>query len=261
MPQPTYRAALIRWALLSGRMKYSDVESLLRNDRDWWSLQKTILSIEENKFGRPSFEALLNLAVRGANSDAARVAASRIFDNSLAVHSPHGGCHWAARLLLRNVGLIRYLGRPPSMISDVLSYAVKFDVSYDWRGHLGTSHNAAERLMLLSKQRFETDIDAFIVSLDSFCDLVMRQIYQRRGFNMTANYGNVLGSGAPSWLKLDFPKLMAGFYGLHQLRIRSFTAHPKHKTGALNKRIKHGQYYRIRKSLVDAFAELATVLP
>jgi len=260
-PQPTYRAALIRWALLSARMKYSDTVSLLQYDRDWWALQKTILSLEENKFGRPSFESLLNLAVRGSNSDATRVAASRIFGESLTVHLPHGTCHWAARLLLRNVGLVRYLGRPPSLIPDVLSYAVKFSTLYDWRNHLGTSHDAAERLIILSKQRFETDIDAFIVSLDSFCDLVVREVYRRRGFVMTANYGNVLGAGAPAWLRVDFPDLLIGFSKLHQLRIRSFTAHPRHTTGTLNKRIKHAQYYRIRKSLVYAFAELVRVLP
>lgn len=260
-PQPTYRAALIRWALLSTRMNYYDVEGLFKNDRDWWSLQKAILNLDESKFGRPSFEALLNLGAQSRNPDAARVAASLIFRGSLAVHAPHSACHWSARLLLRNVGLIPYAGRAPSLIPDVIAYTVKFSTSYDWIGLFGGSHAQAERLAILSKQRYETDIDAFVVSLDSFCDLVMRQIYLRRGHVMTAAYGNVLTSGAPGWLKTDFPILTNGFLKLHQLRIRSFTAHPKHKTGIPNKRIKHGQFFKIRKTLVDAFSELSRMLP
>jgi hypothetical protein len=260
-PQPTYRAALIRWALLSARISFTDVEGLLRAERDWWVQQETLLQLDENKFGRPSFESLLNLGLRVGEPDPARVAGSLIFVNALTVHKPHSNCHWATRLLLRNVGLVPYAGRPPSLIPGVLAYAAKFDKPYNWQRLFGGAHGSAERMAILAKQRFETDIDAFIVSLDSFCDLIMRQIYHHHGFVMKADYGNVLTAGAPGWLKADFPTLLIGFDKLHKLRIRSFTAHPRHKTGALNRRITHAQYFRIRKLLVSAFDELARVLP
>jgi hypothetical protein len=38
-PQPTYKVALARWALLSGRMTYRDFETLLFSERDWWVRQ------------------------------------------------------------------------------------------------------------------------------------------------------------------------------------------------------------------------------
>jgi hypothetical protein len=261
-PQPTYRAALIRLAILSARITFRDVEGLVRGERDWWVQQQILMCLDENKFGQPSYQALLNLAMRSAHPDPARIAASLVFSNSLTVLGQHGDCHWAARLLLRNVGLIPYAGRPPSLIPGVLAYTVKFKTPYNWQRLFGGDHAAAERLAILSKQRFETDIDAFAVSLDSFCDLVTRRLYQHRGYVMTASYGNVLTAGAPAWLRNDFPNLTTGFARLHKLRIRSFTAHPRDlKTGALNRRITHRQYFRARRGLVAALEELEQVLP
>src|SRR5262249_3047974 len=104
--------------------------------------------------------------------------------------------------------------------------------------------------------------DAFVVSLDSLFDLVTSRLYHHRGFVMKATYGSVLGTGAPAWLRTDFPVLLKEFGKLHKLRIRSFTAHPRdQKTGKPNKRITHAQYYRVRKGLQLALQELTRVLP
>jgi hypothetical protein len=243
-------------------MSFVDVESLIRNERDWWVRQELLTFLNESRFGRPSFEALLNLGMRVSDPDPARVAASLAFSNSIAIHRPYRDCHWAARLLLRNVGLIPYAGRPPSLIPEILSYTVKVATPYNWQRLFGPAHATAERLAILCKQRFETDIDAFVVSLDSFCDLIARQIYHHRGHRMTTPYGNAITAGAPGWFRTDFPNLMRGFAHLHRLRITSFTAHPRDlRTGALNKRIRHAQYYRLRKELLSSFAELQRVLP
>jgi Reverse transcriptase (RNA-dependent DNA polymerase) len=262
VPQPTYRVALIRWAILSTRMTFADVEGLVRGERDWWVRQELLSCFDEKRFGRPSFELLLNLGMKAADPDPARVAASLVFENSLSAHRPHQDNHWAARILLRNVGLIPYAGRPPSLIPVILGYVMQFTTPYNWQRLFGGAHDAAERFAILSKQRFETDIDAFVVSLDSFCDLILRQIFQHRGHTMNTAYGNALKTGAPAWLRADFPSLMQGFGRLRELRIRSFTAHPRHqKTGALNRRITHTQYHRVRRLLVSSFEELTRALP
>jgi hypothetical protein len=260
VPQPTYKSTLIRWALLSARMSFVDLEALVRNEKDWWVRQDILTHLDENRFGRPSFQLLLNFGMRSIEPDPARVAAWLLFSHSLAVDKPYNDCHWAARLLMRNVGFIPYAGRAPSLIPGVLLYTVRFAGPYNWQRFFGISHTAAERLSIVSKQRFETDIDAFVVSLDSFCDLLMRQIFHHRGHTMTASYGSVLAT-PPAWLRIDFANLVRAFHRLHQLRIRSFTAHPRHRTGAFNKRITHTQYYRARKPLEFAFQELARVLP
>jgi len=208
-------------------------------------------------------QALLNDGMRLKDDpDSARVAASLIFAKSLVVARPYADCHWVARLLLKNVKLIPSAGRPASLIPGVMAYTVKFTMAYDWERLFGPTHSVAEKLAILAKQRFETDVDAFVVSLDSLCDLITQRVYEHRGHVMPFNqYGNVLTRGAPPWLRSDFPSLLIGFDRLHQMRIHSFTAHPSQRTGAPNSRITHHQYYRLRKVLLPAFEELARVLP
>lgn len=262
VPQPTYKAALLRWALLSSRMTFSDVDSQIRQERDWWVRQSLLTHLDEGKFGRPSYELLLNIAMRASDPESTRVAASLIFDKSLSVRPPHSSYHWAARLLLRNVGLIRYEGRPPSLIPGILTYTLKYSGQYNWQHFFGSDHAPAERIAVMSKRRFETDIDAFVVSLDSFFELLLRQIYRHRGHTLRASYGNALRAGSPAWFSADFPILRNALTRLHDLRIRSFTAHPRHlKTGAVNRRITHSQYYRLRKALVFGLDELSIQLP
>ena len=112
-----------------------------------------------------------------------------------------------------------------------------------WIGAFCAYPRAAEQIAIKAKQRFETDIDACVVSFDSFCDAVMRKVYEKNGSTMSASYGNAIGAASPGWLRA-LPLLKNGFHLTHQLRIRSFTAHPVHtKTGTSNKRIKHAQFY------------------
>ena len=260
-PQATYRASLIKWALLSNRMTYLDIQTLIQNERDWWVRQDHVANLDQIRLGRPSYDALLNIAMRTSDPEPARVAAAALFDVSGVVAPPTDQCHWAARLLLRNVGLLAYAGRPPSQIPGVLNYVIKFSTFYNWQLFFGSAHDAGERLAIVAKQRFETDIDAFVVNLDSFCDLLTRKIFEHRGHVMRTTYGNAIGAGASAWFRADFPALMHGFAALHQLRIRSFTAHPRHSTGALNRRITHWQFYRVRKDVLLAFQELGRQLP
>jgi hypothetical protein len=261
IPQPTFRAALLRWALLSSRMTFAEIDAIIKSETDWWVLQDFVQSLEGSRLGRPSFESLMNSALRQAAPDVSRVAASLIFGSSLSVHKPFGTCTWVARVLLRFAGLIPYAGRPPSLIPDVVGYTLKFGAPYNWQKLFGSDHGDAERFLILSKQRYETDIDAFVVSLDSFFDLVLRHIFKHRAKSFSSTYGSYLGTSAPAWLKAEFPTLLPALYKLHQLRVKSFTAHPRYRSGPINKRITHAQFYRVRKELVAGLSELVARLP
>lgn len=262
-PQPSYKAALARWALLSGRMTYRDFDTLLMGERDWWVRQEMLHNLDPAKFGAPGYGALLNASVRVADDpDFARAGAALLFQSGLSLTKPNDDCALPARLLLRATKVIPKAGRSPSLIGTVISYILGTPkTSYDWQRFFGADHAAVEQIAIKAKQRFETDIDACVVSFDSFCDAAMRKIYQKRGLTMPA-YGSAVGGSAPAWLRA-LPLLKGGFYAAHQLRIQSYTAHPVHlRTGAANKRIKHFQFYKVRKLLADAFRELeASVVP
>jgi Reverse transcriptase (RNA-dependent DNA polymerase) len=256
-PQPTYKAALVRWALLSGRMDFADYAGFLRNETDWWVRQSVVRYLEVDRYGPASFAALLNRSMREDDPELARASAAILFQNGASLHHPYNDCNLAARLLLKSVKIIPRAGRHPSLIDGILAYVLKRNKSnYDWQRFFGSEHRNAEQIAIIAKQRFETDIDAFVVVFDSFCDNVLRKLYEHQGSHMKTVYGSALAAGAPRWLR-QMPALQNGFAALHRLRVRSFTAHPwDQKTGAFNKRIKHAQYFTVRKHLVAAYAEL-----
>jgi Reverse transcriptase (RNA-dependent DNA polymerase) len=261
-PQPTYKVALAQWALLSGRMTYRDFEALIFSERDWWVRQGMLHHLDRNKFGDAGYSALLNASMRvDGGPDFSRASAALLFQSSLPLAKPYNDCAVSARLLLRATKIIPKAGRAPSLIGPVVSYVLGTPrTPYDWQRFFGTDHAAVEQIAIKAKQRFETDIDACVVSFDSFCDAAMRKIYQKRGLTMP-NYGAAVGGAAPAWLRA-LPSLKAGLYALHQLRITSYTAHPVHtRTGTANTRIKHAQFYRVRKLLVGAFRELEANIP
>lgn len=60
-------------------------------------------------------------------------------------------------------------------------------------------------------------------------------------------------------LQTALPKTCAGFSVLHELRLESVTAHPRHKrTGKPTRRLKHHDLYKVRACLRDAFQEIVT---
>ncbi len=221
----------------------------MRGLPDWWVRLQLLMFLDEARLGPPSYELLLNMGMRAADADLSRVAASNIFLQSRSVFRPYSDLNLAARLLLRNVGLIRSAGHPPSLIPKILSYSVGLKGDMTGSAFLVQIILQRRRSEFLCKQRFETDIDAFVVSLDSLCALILRRFIDIAG-TPTASYGSALGAGAPSWLVSDFPDLIQGFSKLHALRIPSPTAHPHHTTGAPNKRITRRQYDRVRKDVL-----------
>ena len=263
-PQPSFRSALVRWAMLSGRMTYADFEALLLGERDWWVRQEIVRYLDTNKFGAPGYAALLNSSMRVEGApDFSRAASALLFQAGMPLIYPHNDCAVSAQILLRSTKVIPKASRVPSLIGPIVAYILNIPkTQYDWTRFFGADHRAAEQIAIKSKQRFETDIDACAVLFDSFCDAVMRKIYEKRGASMSASYGNVIGAGAPPWLRA-LPRLKYGFYVAHQLRVSSYTAHPVHtKTGLANARIKHFHFYKIRKPLAEAFQELeASIVP
>jgi hypothetical protein len=238
-------------------MTFADFDSLVRRETDWWVKSAILRYLDPLKFGMPTFEAMLNKELRQAEPEPARCAAGMLFQTGGKISRPYVDIHVAGRLMLRTLNLIPSAGRPPTRINHILAYVLRTPpTSFDCRKFFASNHDDAERMAIAVKQRFETDIDAFVVSLDSLCDAIVRQLYRINSSTMTANYGSVLKGAAPAWLRA-FPQLLDGFGKLHSLRINSFTAHPHNqKTGRPNRRIKHYHFGRIRKAVLAALSEI-----
>lgn len=253
-PQPTLRAAAWRWLLHENNVTYKQLSDALSKESDGWVVKEIIAGINPDAFGAASTEAILNWAIEHQSHDAARLAASAIVQYGYRILAGTKVSDAARPILFTGRKLPR-MGKPASRIHSILSYILDSRlVEMDWRKFFNVQHDDAEKLAFNAKKYYETSIDACILALDSFCDIVFERVYEllRPGVNMP-KYGHALKDQICA---NALPLTCAGFSELHQLRIQSATAHPRHKAGA-GRRLKHYEYYRVRPKLIAAMNELA----
>jgi len=259
-PQPTYKAALIAWALSNNRLTYAEFEKLLADEIDWWVKKDALKYLRKDQYGGASYEQLLNEVIRKGGVEPARVGALKIIDDDVRVHNPYKNANEAARLLLYAAGKIRHIGQPESMVGTVLSYVLdKRFPAFDWKTTLGVQHEAAEHISFTVKRNYESDINGCIVTLDSLCDLLWEAIFIKElPGKIYGKYGAMLKHPT---LVARYPKTTQGLHDLHQLRLQSVTAHPRNtKTGSSTRRLKHGDFYKVRPRLRDAIDEIISIV-
>ena len=257
-PQPTYEAALTAWVLSWNRLTYAEFSARLKGMTDWWVAKDVLKYLHRDQYGKASFQSLLNNVAHKQSAEPARVAALKIEDDGLSLRRPHKKAHEAARLLLHASGKIRAVGRPDSMVPAVLTYVVRVKTGlFDWHKFFGAKHAHAEHIAFTIKRNFESDINACIVTLDSFCDLIWEEVFERElPTKKYGAYGSMLKHAA---LIAKYPVAATAFYDLHQLRLQSVTAHPRNK-GATTRRLKHYDYRKMRPRIEAAIRELITVV-
>ena len=192
----------------------------------------------------------------------ARIAATRLLQDNVKLTTPYGDVETTAKQILKASRIIRVVGQPESRINQILAYIIgRNETAYDWKKLLGPDHTHAERMMIFLKRNRESNIDAFLVQLDSYCDFLTSVLYKRLkpGKSYPAFGSAIKDPGLISAL----PNMMACFAKLHALRLESTTAHPRSlKTGKATRRLKHRDFYKIRKEVIQAFDELErTIAP
>ena len=93
------------------------------------------------------------------------------------------------------------------------------------------------------------------MTLDSLADLIWEAVYviELPGKSY-GQYGAMLKHPT---LVGKYPRGSSGLDALHQLRLQSVTAHPRHsKTGTGTRRLKHSDYYKVRPQVRDAIEEI-----
>jgi retron-type reverse transcriptase len=254
--QPSYKEALLGWALNAKAITFAEYDGLLVNEKDWWVRKCALRDLSPDLFGAATYTDFLNRQMRSGESEVARVAAGRLIDASLKLSKPYGDVETTAKHSLKAARIIRSVGQPSSRINEILAYILKRNPTiYDWKVYFGAAHTHAERMMLILKRNREANIDAFLVQLDSWCDEVFSHIYTRlKPGKIRPSYGAALRDVG---LLAQLPLLMTSFLRLHKLRLESTTAHPRDlKSGAATRRLKHRDFYSIRNDLILAFDEL-----
>jgi hypothetical protein len=258
--QPSYKEALLAWALTTRTLAFAEYERVLFDELDWWVQKCALRELAKSLFGPGTYADLINRSMRVVGGELARIAAARLLQDAVRLGSPYGGIDAAAKRTLKAAGVIRSAGQPETRIHDILAYILgRKRTSYGWKKFFGKEHRHAERMMIFLKRNRESNIDAFLVQMDSFCDLLTAEVFGRVvvGKNYPA-YGSALAH--PTLLAL-LPVAMAAFHKLHALRLESTTAHPRTKTpGKPTRRLKHSDFYKLRPEMINAFDEFERVI-
>lgn len=258
--QPTYKEALIAWAMHAGQINHSEYVALRDQEPDWWVRKSMLGELNPAQFGPGTYRDLLNDALRVDDSDTAMCAAARLVKEGIALRRPYGDVHETGKIILRTAKVIKSAGSRPSHIGPVFKYVLKRRASsYDWQKFFGSGHRHAEQMAIFLKQGFETDIDTFLTRFDSMADEITAELFRRL----------VPGKKYPPYgcavhhptLAAALPLTMGAFQTLHNLRLASMTAHPRSlKTGAKTRRLTQRDYQKIRPALLAAFNELESLL-
>ncbi len=260
--QPSYKEALIGWVVNAKTVTFAEFESIVANEKDWWVKKCSLRELTCDLFGLASYTDFLNRRLRDSEPEVARIAAERLIDENLRLGKPYGDVEITAKHSLRVARIIRAVGQPDSRINEIVSYILKRQHSnYDWRTFFGNRHGHAERMMISLKKNLETNIDPFIVQLDSWCDELFFHAYRRLRPNVKyTNYGAALTDNSIAPI---LPNTMGTLLKLHNLRLESITAHPRTKRiGSATRRLKHREFYALRNELAVAFDELeANIFP
>ncbi len=257
--QPTFKGALIRWGFLARTLTFAEAEALLEHETDWWVKMRSIRALAPDTFGPPSYAYLINQLLREPVGEVANLSASRMLLEGIPLVKPYGDVSDGAKRTLKAAGKIKISGRPASRINEILGYIFKRGVTvYSWDTFFGAGHKQAELMMIFLKRNRETNIDAFLVQLDSYSDLLTAEIWSRlkpsKGY---PNFGHAIKDAT---LTATLPNLMGAFLTLHDLRLQSTTAHPRQKAGIPTRRLKHRDFYKLRPALVAGFDEFEAVI-
>ena len=258
--QPTYKEALVAWGISERSLGYAEYNALLFGEPDWWVQKRMLRRLEQPLFGEGTYADLLNRVLRLMSGEASRIAASRVVLESIKLVKPYGDVNVAAKHILKTAGVIRSSGQPETRINQILSYILsRTENTYDWKVLFGVSHRHAELMTVLLKRNFESNIDAFLVQLDSYCDLVTEMVWKKlKPGKSYPSYGHAIKDAV---LGAALPNTMAAFLHLHDLRLQSATAHPRTtKTGKPTRRLKHRDFYALRPALASAFDEFERVV-
>jgi reverse transcriptase-like protein len=258
--QPTYKASLVNWGLAERTLSFAEYEKIAFNELDWWVKKSSLSELRSSLFGPPTYADLLNRFSRASESEVSRIAASRLLQEGIKLITPYGNVEGSAKRILKAAGAIRAVGQPASRINDILAYILsRAHTEYDWPKFFGKGHRHAELMVIFLKRNKESNIDAFLVQLDSYCDLLTAEIWKR--LKPTKTYPNFGHAIKDPLLKATLPKMMSVFLLLHDLRLQSTTAHPRSlKTGMPTRRLKHRDFYNIRRDLIRAFDEFESTM-
>jgi len=250
--------SIARWRMSRGKLTYSQMKYAIRRAGSWWARAQVALFLSEEVIGRPSFETLLNHALRDKSSDVAMAAAFVMGQTGASVSSPRRDIHPSANPILKELGLIKRARSRPCGVHTSLERIAGTIATVNWRHFFGSNYADAERHAVECAAFAETNITAWVNAMDVFDDWLLTSLYAHvpgLGKYTTGKIGSIMSS---TRLQRSYPKTHAMVKAIHDKRRESLLSHPKDfGTGKTTRPIKYRFFTKMKPIIREAIAELA----
>lgn len=183
-------------------------------------------------FGTPWFdistvhrENWLNVSLRDVSADVAISAAWLCGLLSVAVRPPIRTINSHAKLVLKDLGLVRRANANVCGIQQAIEEMTGQHIPVQWRKFFGKKYKGTEAQLVTCKGYFKTSATAWVNSMDVFVDLLLHALYRVDTSLGTYQLGNVGSVIASPRLKMGYPAVFELLNGIHAKRHESNLSH------------------------------------
>lgn len=260
---PNLRSIVFVWLLNENHFKYKEIENIYKSN-EWWLIHNSLEYVDIDRFGIPSYEAILNILIKSSSFEVAIKAAYLISEHNLKVTTLLSKVNDAAQIILKEAGIIGKTSLSKSSIPIRLNEITGTSLpKANWKSFLNSEHRNCERLSFLLAGYLKTDANSFINEFDVFNDFVCNALFAYDGTigaYTLGSIGSVLHSSTGRFAK-TYPKFYSLCKKIHDLRLESDLSHPVVKsTGKPTRRIKFSELKKLRKEIINGYSELLSSL-
>ncbi len=255
---PNLRSIVFVWLLNENHFKFTEIEAIYKS-KEWWLIHNSLDLLDIDRFGKPSYQSILNVLLKSVSFEVAIKAAYLIVQNNLSVSIRINTINDAAQIILKKAQKIGKTSLTKSSINKRLEEITDFKLpSKNWKKFLDTEHSNCERLAYLLTGYVKTDANSFINELDVFNDFIINALYLYDTTLGNYTLGKIGSCLTPTGrFATKYPKFFALCNIVHELRLESYLSHPKVKrTGKATRQIKFREIERLKPIINFGFQEL-----
>ena len=252
-------AALASALLLSAPITWSQLSSLI-STVEWWGASEVVTCVRSDSYGKPSYEALLNDALRHAVPDVAIVAAELIIVEGLSVRRPIRDIQKIAQLALRASGLIGRVRSGRCLFNEAVNEVlVPPPGNIDWKKLFGRHYTAALKKVAPWRGYSDSDPSAWVNLTDTINDSLLDSLFGHDatiGGYALGRIGAVLTPG--NRFASKYPKLFRAVTDVHNMRLESDLSHAiTQRTKRPTRRLTHKEMANLKRRLREGYIELS----
>ncbi|MBA3773097.1 MAG: RNA-directed DNA polymerase [Ramlibacter sp.] len=228
--QPDFTSALWEWLHFEKHFTDAQVRYALAKTESVWLRAKLHYGLPWGDLLKVQRDALLNQSLRAKSADVAISAAWICALLGGKVERPIRPIHPNAKIVLKEMGVIRRAGTAVCGIRLGIAEITGADIGVGWKRLFGKNYKEAEALLVTCKGYFRTNPTAWVNATDGFVDWLLFALYRADPTLGTYALGTVGSVMHSVKLKTAYPAVSALLNEIHKKRYSSHLSHAVVKT-------------------------------